>query len=272
MYRLSIYIFYVFILLTFATSCRSIDRIFVGKPLGDYSEKQLIEKIITEETDFETLYFRRLQLSVDGFGQNRSVRANMFISRSEKIVLSIIPIMGIEAARILVNSEGIQVIDRINKQHHFYSYSAINRRFGYELDYFMIEQLLTNRLITEESPFYSQFRLLRGKQSDDNYILSLSQQAFMGSLQREVIFEILPTIYKVKHFEYKDMLRDSQIEARYSDFRTINGQSVFPMSMQFRAKQSYQVVVVEFNYQSVDIDSSHSLNFSVPSDYEAVTL
>jgi hypothetical protein len=74
--------------------------------------------------------------------------ANFRIKKDSIIWLSISPALGIELARVLINSTNIYVIDRLNKCYYEYSFNELSKNYGFEFDFDMVQSVLLGNSIT----------------------------------------------------------------------------------------------------------------------------
>ncbi|TCO10967.1 uncharacterized protein DUF4292 [Natronoflexus pectinivorans] len=263
-------------LLIYLGSCRSIDRIFVGKPLGDYTEIELVEEIINNEIQFNTLFYRRLLANIDHGGQERSVRANMYIKKDQEIVISVIPFMGIEAVRIKFDKVSVQIMDRINREYSVATYQQLSNRFNVPLSYDILERILTNRMF--EFPFnqisnikrysgdvYDNFYSLKSH-DDRTYARMLDTNSY-NTYQR---IDILPDIYRVLSSFIDQPGNNTSLRIGYADFRSFNGNEVFPYSIRIIGNMGSNSAKLELNLNQVEKNSDASIGFSIPSNYERV--
>jgi hypothetical protein len=74
--------------------------------------------------------------------QKLGVTANFRIKKDSAIWISLSPGLGIEAARVLVNKEGVQMIDKINKSAYSFDYEKLSQQYGVQFTFQLAQALI----------------------------------------------------------------------------------------------------------------------------------
>lgn len=257
-------------------SCKSIEKLDKAITIKSINENDLVENVLNHELSFNTLYFKKVEVSIDENGSARSVKANIFVRKDSNIIVSVLPLMGIELFRVSLDPDQIRVIDRFNRKIVVTGYEMIGERFLVEMDYHILERMLTNSL--HSYPEYNPLLLKRysAYHQDEFYSLkSLNIKRYERLTRRNSdLFlhevNILPEIYRVTNSKVINTSTGITIETRYDHFTGL-GNTRFPYQLEITATQGNKKYKVSINYNDIEIDGTNSLSFRLPPKYEVVT-
>jgi hypothetical protein len=209
------------------------------------------------------------KLSLDG--KNQAVRANIYIKKDSAIIISVIPIMGIELYRIMLNQTGVFFIDRMNRTVAESDYQTLSRKFLVDLNFHQIERILSNNVFTYPVNDLQLLKRYTGMTNSKSYTLSsLGVNRFRNDKSYQVI-EVLPDIFRVSSsfISYPD--KNLSMRVSYQDFASFYDQLPFPSKIIIEGIKQLESIVVTLSINSLDIDGSQSISFSMPSGYAKVT-
>ena len=276
MKRLLIKIFPFLLILIVFFSCKSVEKVNRAKTIKSINENDLIENVLEKELNYNTLYFKKVEISVDENGTTRSVKANIFVKKDSCIVVSVLPLMGIELFRVSLENDRIRIIDRLNRKIIVTGYEIISDRFLVDMNFNILESILTNSLYSY--PEYNPQLLKRynAYHQDDFYSLkSLNINRYERLTRRKSdIFlhevNILPEIYRVTESKVVNTSTGITIETIYDKFGQF-GNTNFPYFLQVKATQGTKKYMVSIQFNDIEIDGSNSLSFRLPDKYEVVS-
>lgn len=257
-------------------SCRSKERIITGDAVVDLSEDKLVDLIHVNDLPYESLYFRRLLVELDIPGQVRSFRANMYIKKDSAIIISVVPLMGIEVFRISLDERNITVIDRINRQVMKGDYRSLSQQYSVNLNFKIIQRILTNSLFGYPDTDLRQIKRYRASVGDNLYILqSADDRTASRSLQRGDDLtihrlEIAPGKFRINRSIISQPSNQSVLRIEYADFNQVNDRHSFPNKISIFGTHGRESMSVKFNYAGFDINGSQSISFRIPGNYEVV--
>lgn len=259
------------VIVTFA-SCRTNKNLRVYSSLPNITKNRLIDSILTKEFDYETLYAKKMSVSIFANDKKKSFNASLRIVKDNFIQVSISAPLGIELFRVQLSSDSVRFVDYYNKQYFISDYGSLETQFGITFNYNCLERLLTNRFITlgncnNELPGLSHFKLNEMK---EGYQLSNVQERAIGRkikklykkkrknkdhilITEELI--INPETYRPIQVMIMDYEDNNGLMTYYSDF-DINDHFLFP-------KKLVSILYFEGNRFSIEIDFN-KINFNVP--------
>ena len=134
------WLFIIFIgSLTF--SCKVQEKNNVKLKIKTRSPNFLVKKLKSNEFQFETISAKAAVSVIDSADKKKSFKTHIRIRKDSVIWMSITS-FSIEAARVTITKDSVKFINRLNKEYFIGDFSYINRVFGTDLDYQMMEALL----------------------------------------------------------------------------------------------------------------------------------
>jgi hypothetical protein len=266
-FRFIIYISFIWLLMCFASSCKTVKRAVSFGERQDLSLSELVDSVKDRSVVFDELYLKRVFVDIKTDERSLAGRANILIKMDSVIIISVIPIMGIELYRIKLDKEGVHILDRLNKKYLFGTYDRAGSIFLLDLGYNEIESVLVNNIFLAGGiDFYELGN--RGRLSNGD---SLFHYSFTGkSVSRGTSFfqriEIQPLTYRpvMTIVNFPDLNIDFKVE--YSDFSKY-GDYIFPRSIKAFGRRSTDIFKLELSYSTVEFNSGNSVTFSIPANY-----
>jgi len=127
------------------TACKS-GRQLAGSE-SVLSERSITDLAIAAQPNFSSLDIKRMNLNINmGNGTSYSSPATCRIISDSVIHLSVQPFFGIEMFTAQFTNNRFVVLDKIKKVAYSGNYDLFSKGLGINIDYSMLEALLTNRL------------------------------------------------------------------------------------------------------------------------------
>lgn len=265
-------------------SCASIKRQKVQRQENktkNISDPQLFEEIKSKYLKFETLYLKKVSVKFKQNGKEQSFRCNLRIKKDSLIWLSASK-MGIEGFRVKLTPDSVFLIDRMHKRYFTGSYEYINNIFDLDLDFFIIQSILTNRLpeygIKKEKPFYKNFQGKRNNQGDYVFFSKGARSFWKGKERTNKrkaktieILEIAPDLMRVERInicEYSGFAQNIK-ENKYpyihlflenQNFTIYNDNDIFPQNIKIAGGRTN---IFKKDFKIEDIKSPFHLDIKI---------
>ena len=271
-YKFFLYVFCFLLFICFANSCKTVKRGTYFGERPDLSLLELVDSVKVHSIDFDEIYLKRV--FVDIFSDERSLagRANILIKKDSVIVVSVVPLMGIELYRIKIDREGVHVLDRLNKKYITGTYENAGSIFLLDLGYEEIESILVNNVFLAGGfNFFEEIKRGRMVHNDSLFYYYFSGKSVSRGTTFYQTIEIQPLTYRpIKNvIDFPDLNMDFKVE--YSDFGTYGGY-FFPRSIKTLGRRSGDILKLDFSYSTVEFNSGNSVSFSIPANYVRETL
>ncbi len=245
-------------------SCNLFKKNIKNKENTDKKEIAEIQKKISDNN----LQFKTFTATFSGsYKDNKQqlpLKGIMKIKKDSVIWLTIRPFLGIEIARILLTTDSIKYIDKIKNQYFEENYNYLNKKFGFNISYKLIEALFTNKLVT----YPAEEKLI-------NYELEINETNFILRNEKnengKIFIHILSGNKKYKLIENRLFLKDKSksISVYYKNFKTIN-EKQFPSEINIDTKNKQQLSKTIINLKNIKIDNNLNIKFAVPKNYKRI--
>ncbi|HHU59126.1 MAG TPA: DUF4292 domain-containing protein [Bacteroidales bacterium] len=246
-------------------ACKSLDTFFPGAVKEEMNERELLKAIDSHSFDYENLFFRRAFIEFEQNGKTQAVRANIFMRRDSAIIVSVIPVMGIEMYRIQLTKDEWIVLDRLNRTIMRSDYASLSKRFLFEFNFLQFQQILSNSVFVypEGSGSLKRFEM---QQDSVSYLLSSGPNSD-GSLQD---LRIMPEAYRLLSSQVRFPDRDIVMDLMYSEFRLVDNGLLFPTQILLKGQRLQEIMGLSIQLSSVEVDGAQSLTFSIPGGYAEI--
>ncbi len=255
--KYSFYIFVLFLSIVFF-SCKTTKQAATTVQSAD---KQIVQPII------RTANFNNISLKLNIGGASFNSRASMKIIKDSIIQLSIMPVLGIEAARIDITPKSVLVVNKIQNLYYQLEYDSLLISTGIPFRYSDVEALLLNRLFVVGNSSTSTEELLplfQITEMTDGALLQNTPLTSKGSAPAEFILDALRRISYCS-ISYSQLT----LRCNYTNF-TVHGDVVFPFNYKIQLQDGAQVDQCEMQINNAEFNKAVRVNVTGLSNYKRV--
>ncbi|MBI5217476.1 MAG: DUF4292 domain-containing protein [Bacteroidia bacterium] len=272
------YILPVFIgLILLFNSCKTKKQIFHFSNIRPMRAVKLYDNIEFNKLRFKTLSVK-FSATYEKDGDSQSFGGAIRIKNDSLIWISIVPALGIEAARIFITKDSIKFINRINSTYYIGNYSYLQSLLNLEIDFKILQSVLTNELFLYSRSAEDEDNAIRGYKSsvDSNlYVIqSLRDRKVNRKLKKnktnDLILEeisVIPVIFKISRVCINDFEYQKSLDLIYTNFNTFDEQMV-PQNLDFKIKDKNKQINVSIEYTKITINKELEYPFSIPEKYK----
>lgn len=246
------------VLLIFLAACSTTKTVnTVGGSAKELSKKErkiLIDAISEKELKYETFSTKaKTRLSVDNKSFNSTL--NIRIKNNETIWISATAFLGIEAARIKITPNRIQILNRLQSTYIDKPFEYIYNYTTRELTFNELEDLLVGNAMG----FYD---------NDVNQTLILDDSFMIIGQLENLDFEMkLKENYSLQQTKLSDGNRSQTVQVNYNNFQEV-GSSYAPGQVKIRLNAEKVDLNAEMAYEELNLDQNLDFPFSVPEKYK----
>jgi hypothetical protein len=243
--------------------CKSSQLATRPSGLPKITTAQLLDSVRTHSS-YEFLE-AKLNVNHSTAEKTQSFGVRMRMKKDSIIWLSITPGLGIEAVRVVITPDSIQMVNRIEQKYFSESFSKTNEVLKLEVSFELLQSALTGEFVR----LYDEGMYLL-KPLVDLYTLDANTELIASSdapLKLEQRTEIDPKIWRVTRSILRNPKRNEHILAEYYDFQQLETM-IFPTSMRFRT-QGKENIAVELNWSKIEEKTTLRFPFNIPSKYVA---
>ena len=277
---------FIFILvLILLVSCKSVKRVVeIKRELPNITEGRLLRNVYFNELDYNTIYAKKIDLTLKEKKKSHSLKAMMRIQRDSFIWVSVTAPMGIEVARILLTPDSVKFISPRDKKYFVSDYNYFIERFDVGFTYDCFQRMLTNRFFDFESCTTEMDRNKRFKfdKSGNHYFLYTLEEKAIGRKLKKLYkkkrknkefslilqkIHINPDCFRPCLVSIEDMEERVGMSVKYKNIKDFEGK-VFPERIVFNIFTDDDNWEVQLDFSRVEFDVEVSSNFKISSKYK----
>ena len=266
--------FRLFIILSVAlvvSSCKT-TRKMAKEPIKEYGADYLFEQLKKNELKFDWVDAKLdIDLVIDN--KRNSFKGQIRMRKDSAIWVSFSPALGIEMARLLITTDSIKFINRINKTYFVGDYRFVNNFLGTNVDYDVLQSILLGNDLT----YYDDGKFRASYDSKEYHLVTAGRSKLKKYVktqddeERIYIQNIFlnPETFKISSMKIKEMTKESKkLDATYSDFQFIENQ-LFPHFIHYDITADKQVLVDLF-YTRFKLNEAQEFPFKITSKYSRI--
>jgi len=257
--------------LTAVTSCNP-SRKAIKAPIKEEGADYLFNKLKEHELKYEW-FSAKFSAEYENNGTSYSFSGQIRIRKDSLIWMTLTPMLGIEAVRIMITQDSLKMINKLNDTYFVGDYNYLNRYLNTNIDYDILQAfLIGNDLQSYEN---SKFRATVDK---GEYKLSTSERQKLKKFVRnsdENLKIYIQNIwldaqtFKITFADVKEIRRENiKLEAEYLQFEDVQGQ-LFPRNVEFNIRAGNNIRV-KAGFSKIIIDSPLQFPFKIPSNYKQI--
>jgi hypothetical protein len=230
---------------------------------------EVFDSVMSHQFEFEWLTAKAQVDYTDKTGETSSFDVNIRMRRDSVIWISITPLLGIEAARVLINRDSLVLLDRVHKEWKVRSFEFLTDMLRTEVDFDMMQAVLLGNYF-----MYQRNEKIRSYYEEDPYAIlsTLNKRQVRRAMEekdpaRPVIQDFwIDGNYRIVKSRITDDKLDRWVEATYSSFFPVNSR-LFAQNMVVTFFASTPVIM-KVSFSKVTAEESVTLPFTIPERYE----
>lgn len=246
-------LFLVLLLLSTA-ACKSKRKAAAGgdsdKDVGYASANQRFQQLLRNDFLFSEMSMNG-GISVNMNDQRLSSPLSLKIQKDQQIWISVKPMLGIEAFRVLIRPDSVFVVDRLNKQYLEKPFSWLSEMSKAPINYAALQDLLLNNV---------------GFMASGS---RLSTQADQMQLSLDGLSYLLQPARSGDKLELLEVSQsDQKLTVRFVELTLFEGKQL-PKSLKLiiEGKQSGSI---DINFSKFALENGQTYPFSIPSSYSRI--
>lgn len=269
-----------------AISCRSVKQVIVKKDFPAITENRLLKNVEANELSYNTLYAKRVDVSLVNEKESNSFKALLKIQRDSFIQISVTAPLGIEIARVLLTTDSIKFADVYHKKYFLSDYSYLSDKYDAHISYDCIQKILTNMFFNFEICGGGANRIKKYKldRVDNGYELSTVEERALSRKIKKlykkrrknkdfilILQKILidPQSFRPLSMSVEDVEEDMGVSVNYEDFKNFSGK-IFPGKIMFKLFSGHDKTSFELKFQKIEFDVPVEPNFKISSKYKKI--
>lgn len=251
-------------------SCKQQERI-IRQKFQDVQKKEEIEKFIFNGNDeIKTIKLAKINFKINFNNEIYESGGTIVILKDSIIVISLIPLLGYEIARIYCLKEKILVLDRKNKTYYYSPYNKKIGKFYVQGDFNEIESILTGRaFIYDEKQTDDKLKKTMVKEDGYyKYYFEIQEHDFIKSKQEIIVRE--DNLLTEKN-EITDNRNQLKIIINYRQFMSVD-YFALPNEINIIVDNLNEKIVLNLNINNIIFNEEVNANIIVPEKYEEIKM
>jgi hypothetical protein len=252
---------------TLLFSCKTSEKEAYTGPLPSLTAAEILSKSAVNRNFGELS--AKVSISYAKGTEKQTVSAKVRMKQDSIIWVSVAPIFGIELIRAVITPDSLMLLDRFNKRYYKGDFDRINQMLKTELNFAMLQALLTGNTIE----LYEAERY-QSRSESNRYIIDVAarskKELKKGALPPRINQQswIEPQHFSVTRGLIHDTSSEYKMDATYSDLRAV-GAIHFPQTMSFQIAGK-EPMKVDLQWSNTEFTSGQEFPFSVPDKYEPI--
>jgi hypothetical protein len=226
------------------------------------------EAVFTTGHSFNTMKVKRMNVDFIINGVKDNFNGNMAVKRDSMIAISVIPLLGYEALRILCTQDSIIVINRTDKTYHASSLDYYLKKYNIHTGFNDLQAVLVNEVFYYNAGFrdLEYEKTLEMQEGNMLYIIN----SLIGNIKlTDQKIAADSACSQIKDVFVIDYRRGVEMSVKYSDFSGC-GMEYFPSSIIVDIKDSRNDINLGIEYGQVIFDDRLNVKFEIPKGYSRI--
>ncbi|MFT3741046.1 MAG: DUF4292 domain-containing protein [Breznakibacter sp.] len=243
------------------------------------SSNKVISNVGEGEFEYSNIFIKKFDGKIE-FGDSKfSFKGAMYIERDSQIVISIMPLMGIELFKAYISPKEIILIDKTKKQVLIGDIAYLKTKFNIDFGFKGLQSALTNQIYGFDQDCavgYQCLKTYRFDNTKDSYIFQNISERRLNRFEKEhkakldfLEFEFSNISFRLKNFYLKDLELDSELKLKYSDFEKISD-FLFPYKLEITGRSQSKSFIYQMEIGQIERNSNNEISFKIPEKFEKV--
>ena len=265
-------------------SCRSVQKLTLQEEVPNITENKLMKNIVANELDFNSLYAKRIDVSLTQGGETTSLRGTLKMQKDNFIQITLSAPLGIEVGRVLLTRDSVKFMDSFHKKYFLSDYKYFYNKFDANLSYDCFQKILTNTFFNIES-------CANEEQKEKKYKIEKGVNSYiLSTLEEKAISRKIKKLYrkKRKNKDFALILQKIQIDSKsfrplsvsvedveeetgisvdYINFQDFEGK-FFPEKIRFSLSSDEKNISLEIKFSRLEFNTEVEPNFRISPKYK----
>lgn len=264
------------LILTTATSCgffAARKNVIINDSKG-YDDAVRIDKealIITDSLNKKSLSYETFSANFSGSYESNDqilpLKGIIRIKKDQFIWISLRPILSIEIGRLLFTQDSIKYLDRMKNEYFAENYSYIQKNFGFDMNYTIIESAVTNKFFVYPPGNTVESYFLIDNESEKPNTLNAAGIFLNINLSHSIVFSDKNCYITENTLKLLD--KNKKVTFNYSNFKDIY-EIKFPHNVLINIFDNSKKSLIDLKYASIIKNKEFNLNFKIPENYKRI--
>ncbi len=251
------------------TSCTS-KKSVIRQPLREQGHSYLLEQLSKNELKYNWLSARCSVVVVSDKKTKTEFNGQIRMKADSILWISLSPALGIEVARLMITSDSIKFVNRLDKSFFTGDFDFISNKFQTTIDFDILQAIiLGNDLHSYENDSF------RAGVDGWEYKLQTTNRLkkrkyYKQKSNPKILVQSIwlnPDNFKISRVHLKEFGDDNRrLQVDYSLFKPIDNQ-LFPSNLLIDL-QDGKKMQIQITFTKIELDSPQSFPFKIPDNYD----
>lgn len=268
----SAYLLIILISTLFVHACKTKKNVVERKQdkVDNLNASKLLDSINNNRLVFE--YFTsKLSVELSLPEDSKSFKANLRI-RKDSVIWIYIMKATLPVATVSITKDSVKFVNKLNKSYFFGTFSYINDMFNTELDYFMLQDLLTADFMA----FNKEQKYKEDEDTSYYFLSSIGKRKMKRAFEKDkqikkepYVFRywINPGTYRPAKTIINDLNDTTSLTVENPEFESVDS-LIVPSILNIKAANSKAEIKLDINYSKTKVNEKTDFPFNVPEGYE----
>ncbi len=256
--------------LIFTSSCKPGEKIARTDANRNVDLVALRNTLDSRKEHIQTLRFSKIKFSLKLNDAEYKMGGTIGLIKDSIIVVSIVPLMGYEMARIYCTKDSILVINRSDKSFYKLGLQDELRKFNLSADYDILQSILMNNYFIYTEGIQGRFHENSLVFKDGEYLIK-SVEKIKGDLYFEQEQVIDATHFGIKSVGINDYVKKEMISIDYDLFNNYLDVYLPGIIMLNSSIRNYSLSI-EMNIGDIEVNEIINAGVRIPEKYKRLTL
>jgi hypothetical protein len=230
---------------------------------------ELFDSVLANQFNFEWLSAKAEVEYTDRENNPESFDVNIRMKKDSVIWISVTPLLGIEAVRVLITPDSMKIMNRLRKTYIARDLSFLDDMLKAHINFEIMQAVLVGNYFP-----YQKNEKLKSVYDDSTFVILSTLNKHQTKRIAEEKDPNKPIIqdfwidghYKINRSQITDDRHDRTLEAEYNDFIDVDSQH-FPQNILVTVK-AQSPLRIKVRYNKVTSGEPQTIPFTVPEKYE----
>ncbi len=264
-------------------SCRTVRQVAVKKDIPVITENKLFRNIESNGLDYQTLFAKRIDISLTNGKGSNNFKASLKIRRDSFMQISVTAPLGIEVARILLTKDSVKFVDVYHKRYFLSDYTYFQEKYDAHVTYGFLQNMLTNTFFNPDIYGTSNKRYKLNRVDEGYELSTVEEHALSRKIKKLykkrrknkdfilILQKILidPQSFRPLSISVEDVEEDTGVSVNYKNFKDFSGK-IFPETIIFGLFSESAETNLELKFQKIEFNVPVESNLKILSKYKRI--
>lgn len=253
-----IYILIVMVGMGFSSCKKKVKLNFENTPeiIGQTEMAMVISPADSVVVNFKFLQ-AKMRATANLNGSSQSFNTIMRWEKGQRIWMSM-SLFGIEGVRALIDSAGVQWLDRMNSEYHYLPMSKVASKINMDLDFQAIERLLLGLPVIQDTLPSEVIMTEQWLKWTTHHQNDFNSTALFNRINNMLI-----------EYQAQNLLQERNLSAKYGDIRKVD-RGLFSFERQINISQRSAAFEMQSKFSEVTILDELSFPFEISDKYKKI--